>query len=138
VSDTERLKRLIYESGELSRHGENKRALRLLDDTITQAVRENNVTWVRILCRHAAVVCDHAGELDLVKQYSERILTYSPDDAMALYSLADVYLRQGRADAAKDYAAKCYQICEGRGSSEDRALIELLLKQWPDLQAHQK
>ena len=138
VTDIERLKRIIRESGELSRTGEDKRALKLLDDSIAQAIQECNVAWVRTLCRHAAVLCDHAGELDLVRRYSERVLAYSPDDTLSLYALADVSFRQGRPDEAKDYAAKCYQICEGRGTSNDKALIELLLKQWPELQARRK
>ena len=133
MPDTERLKRIIHESGELSRMGENERALKLLDDSIAQAIQENNVAWVRTLCRHAAVVSHHAGELDLVRRYRERILSYSPDDTLSLYALADVSFRQGRPDEAKGYAANCYQICRRRGTEKDKALIEVLLKQWPEL-----
>lgn len=134
MSDIERLKRIIRESGELSRTGEDKRALKLLDDSIAQAIQESNVAWVRTLCRHAAVLCDHAGELDLVRRYRERILAYSPDDTLSLYALADISFRQGRRDEGRDYAADCYQICRRRGTSEDKALIEVLLKQWPELE----
>ena len=60
MPENELLKQVIYESGELSRRGENQNALKLLDDLITRAMQENKDTWVRILCRHAAVICDHA------------------------------------------------------------------------------
>ncbi|HKT11417.1 MAG TPA: hypothetical protein VJW77_06275 [Terriglobia bacterium] len=111
MSDIEQLKCIIRESDELSKIGENKRALKLLDDSIAQAIQESNAVWVRMLCRHAAVLCDHAGELDLVRRYRERILAYSLDDALSLYALAEFSFRQGRPDEAKGYVAKCYQIC---------------------------
>ena len=132
MPELDRLKRAINESGELSRRGNNREALRLIDDLVAQAIQENRPSWVTTLCRHAAVICDHAGEIDLVTRYCEQALAYSPDDALSFYKLADVSLRQGRMDTAKEYAAKSYRICKLR-SEQERGLMELLLKQWPEL-----
>ncbi|TAM84407.1 MAG: hypothetical protein EPN47_01670 [Acidobacteria bacterium] len=132
------MKQVIYESGELSKSGQHQKALALLDDLIARAAQENRATWIRILCRHAAVISDHAGEIELAKKYHGRVLAESPDDSMSLYSLADLSSREGNSDVAKGYAARCYEVCMRQGASEDRAVIELLLQRWPELKPSER
>jgi hypothetical protein len=59
----DRLRRTINDSSELSKLGENQQALKLLDDEIAQAIRENRKVSICVLSRHAAVIADQMGDL---------------------------------------------------------------------------
>jgi hypothetical protein len=133
ITDINRLKRAINDSSKLSRLGEKQRALKLLDNFIAEAILENRGIWIRVLSRHASVICDSAGDLTLVKHYCEQALAHVPDDPMMLFSLADVSSRQGEVGLAMQYAVKSYDICVKRGSPEDRFIAELIIKRWPEI-----
>lgn len=133
MSEVDQLKSVVNESSELSRLGENQKALKLLDDSIAQAMRENRSRWVQVLSRHAAVISDQMGDLGLARNYREQCLACDPDDPLALYTLADVLSRQGHPDLAKDYAVKSYQLAANSEEEDDRALIELIAKRWPEI-----
>ena len=130
----DRLRSAINDSSELSKLGENQRALKLLDDEIAKAIRENRSVWVCVLSRHASVIADQMGDLRLVRQYREQVLAHDPDNPLTLLSLADVLSRQGENDLAKHYAAKSYKLSVQRDSELDRAVVESIIKQWPNIQ----
>ncbi len=67
--EIDRIKRIIAESNDLSKLGKDRQALKLLDDAIANAVRENQAGWVTLLTRHASVITDHIGDFNLAKQY---------------------------------------------------------------------
>jgi tetratricopeptide (TPR) repeat protein len=137
MTELDSLKRVVNESGELSKRGQNKEALRLLDGAIAEAVRESRRTWVSVLCRHASVIADEMGDLPLVRKYRERCLELDPENPLTLCSLAEVLHRLGVDDLAKKYAAKSYQLSMNRDTELDRAVIESLRQTWPDLEGWQ-
>ena len=82
-------------SAELWKQGDHQKALRLLDDAIAYWIQQGKKTSsIQTLCHHAAVLCDSAGNLSLVKHYYGQSLTYSPENPVALYGLAEVALKQ--------------------------------------------
>jgi Tfp pilus assembly protein PilF len=133
MTEIDRLKRAINDSSELSKAGDNKRALKLLDDSIAEAIRDKRDKWVCTLSRHAAVISDYMGDLHLAKGYYERALQHDPDNSITLCSLADLLRRLGEIGLAKQCAAKSYQLSTQRGNELDRTVIDLLLKTWPEL-----
>lgn len=137
MSQLDRLKRAINDSSELSKAGENEKALDLLDASITDAIRENLNTWVCTLSRHAAVISDYMGDLRRARGYYERAVKHDPDNTITLYSLADVLRRLGEIDSAKQCAVRCYQLSTQRDNDLDRNVVESLLKTWPELGGRQ-
>jgi Tfp pilus assembly protein PilF len=134
MSAINRLKRAVNESSHLSKRGEHLKALKVLDDAIAEAVKENRPVWICVLSRHASVLADQMGDLALVRAYSEQCLRHDPDNPLALLGLADVLHRQGEHGLARQYALKSYRISSQRDTELDRAVVESLLKTWPDLQ----
>jgi hypothetical protein len=130
---SDRLRRVIDQSSELSRQGDNSEALELLDGEIACAVRENRGIWVATLSRHASAIADQMGDLSLVRRYREQCLAHDPDNPLTLLSLAEVLDRQGEGALAKEYAVKSYQFSVGRESELDRAIVESISKQWPEI-----
>jgi tetratricopeptide (TPR) repeat protein len=134
MAEIDLLKRVINDSSELTKRGENQAALRLLDDAIEEAVRDNRSLWVCTLSRHASAIASEMGDLRLVRRYREQCLIRDPDNPLALFSVADILRRQGEEDLARRYAAKAYRFSVNSQTELDRALIESLLKAWPDVQ----
>jgi hypothetical protein len=129
----DRLKRVINKSSELSKQGNNSKALELLDDEIAHAVRESRGIWVCALSRHASAIADQTGDLGLVRRYREQCLAHDSDNPLTLLSLAEVLDRQGEHALAKEYAIKSYQLSVQRGTELDRAVVESISKQWPEI-----
>jgi len=102
------LRRVIDQSSELSKQGNNPKALELLDDEIARAVRESRGIWTSTLSRHASAIADQMGDLGLVRRYRELCLAHDPDNPLTLLSLAEVLDRQGEDTLAKEYAVKSY------------------------------
>src|SRR5262245_24179172 len=99
----------VNASAELWKQGEHQTAPRLLGDAIAYWIQQGKKTSsIQTLCHHAAVLCDSAGKLSLVKHYYEQSLTYNHENPIALYGLADVALKQGDTDLAKQYAKRSY------------------------------
>lgn len=116
--------------------GHHKSALRLLDDRLSQAIREGRKNWIRVLSHHAAVIANSLGDLGVVRRYYEQALAHCPDSAITLYGLADGLLRQGQNDMAREYAAKCRQACLRSSSGEDEETLKMVERQWPNLADH--
>jgi hypothetical protein len=129
------LRRTINESSKLSKRGETRQALKLLDDAIADAIRENRTSWARTLSRHASVIADNLGDLDLVRRYSEQCLACDPENPATLSGLADVLRRQGEVGLAQEYALKSYRLCMRGDTDVHRAIRESLLDAWPELQS---
>jgi len=134
MTEENRFKAAITSSLELVEQGEHREALKLLDDSIAEAKRENNVSWIRTLCHHAAIVSRFTENLGSAKHYYEESLASDPENAKALYGLATVALDQGELEIAKQYANRCHtallQYDEGLLK---QGLLDLLMKQWPDI-----
>jgi len=133
MAELDELIRVTRSSTQLWKSGETGKALKLLDDSISEAIRMNKGSWVRRLALHAAVLCDSIGDLSSEKKYREQCLTYGSDDPMALYGLAKVLLQQGEIELAKKYAMAAYERCVEGGTELDRALIASIVQRWPEL-----
>jgi tetratricopeptide (TPR) repeat protein len=133
MTNIDQLKHAINASSELSKKGESRAALELLDIAITDALGANRLNWVRILSRHGAAIADSIGDVRLFKQYSSQALACLPDDAQALYGLADALSREGKTEEAKQYAVRSYKMGIERNTPQHRALIELIQKRWPEV-----
>ncbi len=135
MTDLDGLRAVIADSVELGRLGENEKALNLLDTSIAEAIEEDRVPWIRVLCGHASVIANSMGDLSRARQYIEKCVAYDPDNPLPLYKLADVLLRQHEGDLAQKYAARSYKLSMQRGTALDRGIIESILKQWPEIGA---
>lgn len=134
MSEIDLLKSAVNESSQLSTCGEHLKALKVLENAIAEAIRENRPVWIRVLSRHASVLADEMGDLGLVRQYREQCLAHDPDNPLALCALADVLHRQGEDNLAREYALKSYRLSSQKDTDLDRAVVESLLHTWPDLQ----
>jgi len=125
----------VQESTCLSQSGEFVKALKLLDDSIAVAVRENWTRALETISRHAAIIAETSGDLARAKSYNEQTLAYAPEHPMALYAMAKILSEQGETKLAKNYAARCYEVSLRGGTEVDRARVELLGKHWPEFGA---
>lgn len=73
------------------------------------------------------------GDLGLVRRCREQCLSHDADNPLTLLSLAEVLDRQGEAALAKEYAVKSYQLSVRRDTELDRAVVESISKQWPEI-----
>jgi len=133
LAELEELKNAVRDSTALWKKGQGREALKLLDGLIAKAKQENLDVWVKVLALHASTLSHSVGDLDSAKRYSEQVLAYEPENALALFKVADILLQQGRADAAKEYAAKSYALAIASDTKEGQGLAELLTRKWPEI-----
>src|SRR5258708_14858206 len=88
--------------------GEHAEALKLLGDAIAEAKRDQNVSWIRTLCHHPAIVSRVTENLTAAQHYYEESLAADPENARALYGLATVALDQGHLQIGKQYAKRTH------------------------------
>jgi hypothetical protein len=81
-----------------------------------------------------------AGEMDdlrLIKKYCEKVLSHENETAltkaMAHYRLANAMFRHGEVALAKQHAARSHALVAHPTSGEERGLLELLVKSWPEI-----
>ena len=129
----ERGHHVMLESLHLVQSGEREQAFNVLDSALEQATEENHVTWIGILCRHAAVVAHAAGDRRREIRYTEKALPFAKDYPFAIYNFAQLLLRDGQVDLAKRYATKAYELSTTGETDADRDLVAALLKQWPEI-----
>jgi hypothetical protein len=124
---------VMMESLHLVQKGEGAQAFSMLDSALEQATAENHVTWIRILCSHAAVVARIARGGRRQIRYTEKALPYAVDYSFALYNFAQLLLSDGQAGPAKGYATKAYELTTTAGRDADPDLAAAILKQWPEI-----
>ena len=66
------LTRALRDSNKLWREGEPRSALRLLDKSIEEAIRQNKNEWLQVLCRHAARISESINDFPLASGRQER------------------------------------------------------------------
>src|SRR5437016_6894717 len=121
-NDGEQAWDVIQQSIELSKMGEMRQALELLDEFLAKASSNNWKDAIRLVAGTAAVMADTAGNPELVRRYHEQLLTYFPEDTQALYGIARALHKQGETDLAKEYATKCYELSIRRKSELDLSI----------------
>jgi Tfp pilus assembly protein PilF len=134
MAEENRFRIAITSSLSLVERGEHGEALKLLDDSIAEAKRDQNVSWIRKLCHHAAIVSRFTENLASAQHYYEESLASDPENARALYGLATVALDQGQLETAKQYATRCHTaILRCDDEVLKQGLLDLLVKHWPDI-----
>src|SRR5262249_55519288 len=109
-------------------------ALKLLDDSIADAIKQNEFSWVPTLSNHAARVSQFMGNQQLREHYYRQALEFFPTNPMALYGLAIIPQERGEPSTAKQYATKCYQaIVESNDEISKRGLLNLVVLHWQDV-----
>ena len=107
------------------------RGAEALDDCIAKAKLEKRSIWVKVLSRHASVISDSMGDLALTRGYVEQVLAYEPEDAFALFKLADVLFGQGQADLAKRMRPSPTHWLRTRARTKIVALLNCLPQNGP-------
>lgn len=136
MDNFEQVRRAVNGSVELWRLGKQQQALKLLNDAIADSIRDKAGRSVCTLCHHAAVLCQSAGAVGMVKHYYEQSLTHSPENPRALYGLAKVALEQGNADLAEAYAKRSYAATVQEDDEiAKHGLLDLIALHWPEIGA---
>jgi hypothetical protein len=138
MAELDLLKDIIERSNGLWESGQHHDALRLLDACIADARQEKRDPWIAILGMHASVISESVGDLGLVVRYCEQVLACEPENALALFQLADVLFQQHQTALAKEYAAKSYALVLNSNTVFDRGLAELLIVKWPEVREWMK
>ncbi len=127
----------ILQSSRLWVEDQNPKALKILDEWIARAERENDTNWVDILCGQASMIAGQMDDLRLTKQYCEKVLSHTNEaaltTAMAHYRLAKSLFRHGEVDLAKQHAARSHALVAHQTTVEDSGMLELLVHCWPEI-----
>jgi tetratricopeptide (TPR) repeat protein len=109
------------------------RALDLLDEFLEEAIRHNWVDCIDMVSSHASVLAESTGDLDRAIRYKKQYLPYVPDYAYGLYNLAEMLMRNGSVELAKEYATKSYKLAIAEDTEPYRDLAQAIIKQWPEI-----
>ncbi len=129
-----RFRDAMSNSVRLLERDEHQEALKLLDESIAEAIQQRQISWIHILCHHAAVISNFMGDLQLEKHYYEQSLASNAENPMALYGLAKIAREQGELEIARQYAERCHKaIVEGDDEIVKAGLLDLVVMHWPEL-----
>jgi len=124
----------ISQSAMLLQQNENQQALGLVEESIIQAIREGEASWVRTLSHHAAIICRLEGDLHRVEHHYRQSLAFVPENPAALYGLADLARERGEVETSRQFATRCYRaIVNGNDEIARKGLLDLVLKHWPEV-----
>jgi tetratricopeptide (TPR) repeat protein len=123
----------MQRSVELAKTGEIEQAMGALDGALAQATQDNRGIWIKIICRHAAVLAHAIGDRRREIQYTEQALPYARDYRFAVYNFAQLLLIDGQVGRAERYATEAYELSVAEGTEADRDLAAAILKQWPNI-----
>jgi Flp pilus assembly protein TadD len=120
----------IRRVGELVSRGEGRSALQSLDDFMAEPGQDRQLRMS--LLHFAAVTAMQIGDLKTAQRYCEERLSYTPQDPMALYALADCLAWQGETNDAARRAADCRRAALSQGE-HGKGIVELVEKRFPEL-----
>lgn len=113
---------------------DGRKALSLVDQSIARAVRENEPSWVRTLCHHAAIISKFLKNQQLVEHYYKQSLAFVSENPAALYGLAEVAQERGELETARQYAVRCYRaIIRSDDEIMKQGLLDLVIEHWPEV-----
>jgi tetratricopeptide (TPR) repeat protein len=129
----EDVKKAVLDSIELRNSGRVPEAIELLNNRI-EVAKQNGASWqVKTLAMHASVLSESVGDIKAAKSYLEEILIYEPENALAIFGIANILKKQGRSNEAQHMATQSYLISVKSNSVEARGLQELIIEVWPDI-----
>jgi tetratricopeptide (TPR) repeat protein len=124
--------KLVRTVGELVSQGQGQKALHVLDGFMAEPGQDREMR-MRLMGGFAIITALQIGDLKTARRYCEERLAYAPDDAMALYTLADCLARQGETDEARRRATECLGAASSRGDERGKGIVELVEKRFPEL-----
>jgi len=122
----------IRRVGEFVSRGERRSALQVLDDFMAEPGQDRKLR-MRLLGHFAAVTATQIGDLKTAQRYCEERLSYTPQDPMALFALADCLARQGETEEAGRRAAECHRAALSQGDERGKGILELVERRFPEL-----
>jgi hypothetical protein len=130
---TETIRRVAESMG----HGNFQDALRLLEEFMAEPGqdRKNRMLYLGYF---AVETASRVGDLETARRYCEEMLSYSPENPMVLYAIAECLATQSETDQARQYVARCRALALSPGNKLGEHLIPLLdslEKRFPDLKA---
>lgn len=129
-----RVHEALVGSLDLSISGQAKEALRLMEEVITEAMKEGDDSSAFLLIDHAAILTGKGRDRSVLKHYYEQYLISCPEHPRALYGLADVAMEGGQTEIAKQYAKRCHRaILLSHDEKIKRDLLDLVLERWPEV-----
>ncbi len=135
--DTSALGAAMIESARVWGKDRNPDALKIIDEWIAKAEAEKEFAWVDVLCGQASMIAGEMDDLRLIEQYCEKVLSHENEailtTALAHYRLADAMFRHDKVELAKQHAAKSRNLVANSSEIEDRGMLELLVKRWPEI-----
>jgi len=123
---------LVPRVRDLVRRGEQRKALKLVDELLAEAPQERDFR-ARMLCPIAMSISRHIGDLVLATRYCEELLSVAPDDLRTLYHLADYLDLQGQTVQARQQAARCYKLSLARNDLQGKNMAMRLEKRFPEV-----
>jgi hypothetical protein len=127
------LRGAMRESMELFQFSGLSAALQLLDKVIAEAVKENWNHSIIALCNHAAILCTFDDNLPLRRHYYELSLQHTLGNYRALYGLAGIFLEEGQAELARQYAKQSYDAILATDDPIAHLWIEQIKQHWPSI-----
>jgi hypothetical protein len=113
--------------------GRHSEALALLDAFIAKAKSEDRFHWVAIASGHAYGIATSMNDPELARSYEKQRLAVSPEDAFALYALAELLFEENQIDSAKQCAAKSYRMVAHSPHPDHQYLLKSLMQKWPEV-----
>ncbi len=130
--DATELRQTILRVSTLVGQGKGRKALKLLDDYFGEPGQDRKLR-MGFLGQFAAIQAKQAGDLKAARRYCEELLSYDPQNPLALYALADCLEQQGEADEARKCASDCRKIALSRGDEIGKGVVELVERRFPEL-----
>jgi ATP-dependent Clp protease ATP-binding subunit ClpA len=125
-------RRLLFQIGEFLNKGEERNALKLVNDLLrTEGVDRNRL--LQMFCPLGMAIARQIADFPLLQHYCEELLTIKPSDIRTLNILADCLNRQGQTEAAMQFAKRCYDLSIGREDVQATRIITMLTKRFPNL-----
>ena len=98
------------------------RALEVLEDGLIEARGVVDPSEISAVVIHAAVICDHLGDLGRTLGYYEEAIVGKPDDGYLHFATGDVLRRLGDQAGARSRFTRSLELAEEQG---DRELVDL-------------
>jgi tetratricopeptide (TPR) repeat protein len=118
--------------GELVSRGEGQKAMEVLASFMAEPGQDRRLR-LRLMGGFATVIALQVGDLKAARSYCEERVSYTPDDPMALFQLADCLAREGEVEEARRRATDCRKAALAHNEERGKRIVELVEKRFPEL-----
>lgn len=131
AASSRQIAQTIQQVRELSAQGKVTEALNLLDYVIFEDPAESSIR-IRHLAPLATAAARSLKDFDLVKRYCELRVANDPNDAVALYGIAESLFKSGKTEEAQSYIAKCRRLSATMDNATRQDFLALLQENFPE------